>query len=194
MSKKVTKQHILAFINASRIPGREISLENLKKNTLTAEERFTVEKRWGAKVVKEIFGEPSHLQKAEMRILAIEEGEIDAQKKCEYIIEIAYAISNACGLELDSSNEVWEKYAMLYCSIPIVLVDSATRRPLDYSDFKEKEKYVSVDELKTAAIWIRTKEAESNLEKKAYLKYIFELTYISLKKIFPEVKQEIMGI
>lgn len=195
MSKKVTKQHILAFINASRIPGQEISLENLKENALTAEERFTVEKRWGAEVVKEIFGEPSHLQKAEMRILAIEEGEIDAQKKCEYIIEIAYAIEDCCGTELDSNNPIWEEYSDLTFHIPIsILKQEGKRSNFDFLDFQKKKLYIRAADLEKMKDWIfRAEEAEYNLSQKVFFEYIFELAYISLKNIFFAVKHEIIG-
>lgn len=195
MSKKVTKQHILAFINASRIPGREISLENLKENALTAEERFRIEKMWGAEVVKEIFGEPSHLQKAEMRILAIEEGEIDAQKKCEYIIEIAYAIEDCCGTELDSNNPIWEEYSDLTFHIPIsILKQEGKRSNFDFLDFQKKKLYIRAADLEKMKDWIfRAEEAEYNLSQKVFFEYIFELAYISLKNIFFAVKHEIIG-
>ncbi len=195
MSEGVTKRNILAFINAKRISGQEISLENLKENALTAEERFSIEKMWGAEVVKEIFGEPSHLQKAEMRILAIEEGEIDAQKKCEYIIEIAYAIEDCCGTELDSNNPIWEAYSGLTFHIPISILKQEGKRPyFDFLDFQKKKLDIKATDLEKMKNWIfDTEEAEYNSSQKVFFEYIFELAYISLKNIFLAVKHEIIG-
>lgn len=195
MSEGVTKRNILAFINAKRISGQEISLENLKENALTAEERFSIEKMWGAEVVKEIFGESSHLQKAEMRILAIEKGEIDAQKKCEYIIEIAYAIEDCCGTELDSNRPIWEEYSDLTFRIPISMLERKEEQlRFNFLDFQKKKLYIKAAELEKMKNWIfRAEEAEYDLSQKAFFEYIFELAYISLKNIFLAVKHEIIG-
>lgn len=159
-------------------------------------ERKALEKDCGVDSVNLVFGPPTHLEKAEAMFLRMRELERDNwlsnEKKCEYLISISYEISNACGKELDSNNPVWDKYATLYTDIPIEGYRSATA-PLNCLELKKETMSVTADELKVACNWLKLPEAQNNLEKKLYLEYIIELVYISLKKIFPEVKEEIMG-
>ncbi len=166
------------------------------KGLYIPEERKALVKECGEDSVNLVFGPPTHLEKAEAMFLRMRELERDnwlsEEKKCEYLIRISYEISNACGKELDSNNPIWDKYATLYAEIPIEGYRSATS-PLSYPELKKETMTVTADELNVAKTWLESSEAQNNLEKKLYLEYIIELVYISLKKIFPEVKKEIMG-
>ena len=161
--------------------------------------RWVLEKECGVEDVNLVFGEPTHLEKAEGMFLQMKSLEDDHllkdQEKYEFLIQISDEIANACGKELDSNNLVWDKYAVLFNEIPIGMFACKNESPLDGSQFKKEEMYVTADQLRTAKIWLSTKEAqkERNLEKKLYFEYIFELVYISLKRIFAIVKKEIMG-
>lgn len=188
------QKEILKFFNAYRNDGREVTLENAKK-TYIFKERPILKRRFPEQLINDVFGEPSHLEKAEAMLLKIEEieqdGQVDEELKRQNLIDIAYQISNACGRELDSNNSVWDKYAVLYASIPIEIIQY-DKMPLWYPGLKKEIEYVTTEELEVAQNWFNFPEAKTDLVKREYLEYIFKLVHISLKKIFAEVKQEIM--
>lgn len=133
---KQQKEEILAFLNTYRDNGREVTLENAK-GAYIGDERAILEQRFSKEQINEIFGEPGHLEKAgamleQIRIWHFEgensfEEELEREK--EFLIDIVYQISNACG-RLDSSHILWEKYATLYNKIPIDMMQYGTK-PLD---------------------------------------------------------------
>lgn len=190
------KQEVLNFLNALRDDGKTITLENAKRAYI-CKERSILRRCFPEQLINEVFGEPNHLEKAEIMLLKIEEMEqdkqVDEHLKQEYIIETAYEISNACGKELDSNNQIWEKYATLYAEIPIEII-RFDKMPLWYPGLEKETVYVTADELKVACNWFKLPEAnrEVNLAKREHLNYVFQLVYISLKKIFGEVKSEIV--
>lgn len=189
---------MLHQVNASRKEGEEeITFENAKKANIPTPIRLGLEKSYGEQKVAKIFGEASHLQKAEMMILEIEEGELTKEEKYSNIIDIAYYITNACGKELDSNNLVWDKYAMLHTGIPIQMrqwkVQNSNER-LSFLNLKKIEASVPAELLKGMHTRIvMQNEVTLEPEEEACYDYVFELVYISLKEIFKEVKAEIMG-
>lgn len=181
----------------NHLTNQNFSMQDFREGKLKGlyipEERKVLEEECGVDDVELVFGEPTRLEKVEAIFLEIEQDrQLTKEIKYEYLIKISYEISNACGFELDSNNPVWDKYAILFTEIPIG-VYRCEKRPLWYPGLKMEKQTVTVDELKTAKIWLTAlEEAKTNLEKKVYLEYIFELVFISLKEIFKEVKAEIM--
>lgn len=182
---------VLNYINANR-KGQEPITEEKAKRMYIAEERFEMERNFGKELVTEIFGEPTHLEKAESMLLEVEQGKLDRETKYIYMIDVSYQISDACGLALDSNDEVWEKYALLYNEIPITVM-FCKKVPFSFSECKFEKTSISAKELEVAQNWLNSQGAEANLTKKVYIDYIFELVYISLKEILQEVKSEILG-
>ena len=187
------KDWVLNCFNETLRKGEKpITLENAK-GMYIPKERVYLEKHFGKEVVTEIFGQASNLEKAESRLLEIENGEVSKETKYEYLIDIVNRISSTCAEKVDSNTAVWDKYATLHEGIPIHVIKYVEgTSPLYYGWYKKEEK-VTADELAKAKIWLSQPAAKVDLEKKAYFEYIFELVYISLGEILQEVKQKIMG-
>lgn len=159
---------------------------------LNVEAVFDSMKKEREEEISERRDETAFVKKAEILLSEIEEGNLTKEKKYENIIDIVYQISNACGWKLGENNPILDKYATLHARIPIEIMRTPSS-PLLYNFLEKKVQYVKADELKVAKTWMGLDEAKENPVKKVYLDYIFELVYISLKKIFEEVKTEIMG-
>lgn len=173
--------------------GQEPVTEGKAKGMYIAKERNFLEKSFGKEIVTQIFGEPSHLEKAEMLLLQIEDEKITQLERWENLIKVAYEISNACG-ELDSNNPVWEKYATLYCEIPIQMwqLKSETISQLSANSLEERNVMVSTDFLNRMKTRIALKDEISlDCKMEAHYEYIFSLVCISLKSILQQVKNEL---
>lgn len=176
---------MLHQVNASRKEGEEeITFENAKKANIPASIRLALEKSYGKEKVAKIFGEASHLQKAEMMILEIEQGEITKEKKYSNIIDIAYCIENACGVELELP--LWKEYADLSSKVPIEILERKNQDSI--LDFSKSKVCVAAEDLEKMKTWLfLTEEPKKEPEKKVFFEYIFELAYISLNKIVKEI-------
>lgn len=167
--------------------------EEEAKGMYIAKERGFLEKSFGEEIVTQIFGAPSHLEKAEMLLLQIEDEKITQLERWENLIKVAYEISNACG-ELDSNNPVWEKYAILYCEIPIQMwqLKSETISQLSANSLEERSIMVSADFLNQMKTRIALKdEIPLDCKMEAHYEYIFNLVCISLKESLEDAKNEL---
>lgn len=175
---------VLNYLNAHR--SEEITLENAKGRYLPRE-RWEMSKAPYWEAVDKVLGTPSFLEKAEMLLLEIEEGEANEKEKMDNIINFAYAISNASAV----ATEVSGAYAALYDMIPIEVM---CRQKLmsDFSSVRQFQK----DAFFVSAEWLGEQKnnylKEVDPERKAFLEYIFKSAYNSLKKKFLEVKKEII--
>lgn len=190
---------MLNYANCNREKGtEEITFENAKRVNVSAKVRLGMEQTWGQKKVTKLFGKASHLERAEMLLLEIEEGKISRIRKFGYLINISYQIENACR-KIDEETLIGKEYFDLIHRIPISILERATHKTWNLGvyklyDFHQERVFISVEDLKKMKTWLfSTKEAKENLPRKVFFEYIFELTYISLKEIFKEVKAEITG-
>lgn len=186
--------YVIGYYNC--LTNQHFSMKDFREGKLEGlyipELRRELEKECGVDSVNEVFGEPTHLEKAEAMFLRRrqleQDGMLDFDKevKYEYLIEISYEISYACSRELDSNNLVCDKYAGLFAGIPIEIFSWRLK--------KEKQQ-VTAKELEIVKNWLNLREAgeDSQKEKRLYLEYIFEAVSNSLEKIFKEVKEEIMS-
>lgn len=137
------------------------------------------------------------LMKIEKLFFEIEEGDITKEEKYTKLIDIAHSITNVCGMELGSNNPVYEKYAMIHAEIPIQMrKDTSEGEEFSFLNIEKVEKKVSVyflnKMLGRIALNLRG-EAPLDADSEVYYDYVFSLVYISLKKIFEEVKAEILS-
>lgn len=186
---------VLNCFNNSLRKGQESVIQEKAKGMYIAKERTYLENAFGKENVTEVFGEPSDLEKAEILLLQIKEGTLTQEQRWNHLIQIAYDITNSCGKELDSNNPVWDKYATLYCAIPIQLwqMKSKDVQEISFIDLEKTVKTISADFLQKMKTRIARKQEiplEPDLE--AYYEYLFGVVLISLQEIFQEVKAEIM--
>lgn len=184
------ENQVLIYLNANRRNTEKVDLQTAKKMYLPRERNY-LEEHFLEKVVNNVLGDPSYLERAEMMLLKLEDGKVSETQKYVYLLNIAYDISNACGLELDASYPVWERCATLYEAIPIELYQS-TEDVWRIGEKKKRKITISVDELRKILIRLQN-EREISPAERAYFSYIFELVFISLKEIFEEVKETIIG-
>lgn len=186
---------IFNHVNNNRTGKQRITPENAKQMYFPLE-RLSAGKRFGEKAVNDLFGEPSHLEKAEMLLLEIEKYQISKVEKYNNIARIAYFIVYACDMNLDSDNSVYQKYEMLHKGIPIQLSETNKDETISFLNIKKVEKKIEVDLLEKMLTRIDLNlhgEVPLDAEQEAYFDYIFALVYSSLKNIFKEVKAEIIG-
>ena len=178
---------VLNCFNNSLRKGQESVIQEKAKGMYIAKERTYLENAFGKENVTEVFGEPSDLEKAEILLLQIKEGTLTQEQRWNHLIQIAYDITNSCGKELDSNNPVWDKYATLYCAIPIQLwqMKSKDVQEISFIDLEKTVKTISADFLQKMKTRIARKQEiplEPDLE--AYYEYLFGVVLISLQEIF----------
>lgn len=189
-----SKKEVLSAYNELQKKGsKSIGLKEAKGRNIF-EERQELEKRFGEEIVEEVFGPPTHLEEAERMFNLIELAKKWASPEAmiDCLINISYKIEFACDEKLDSENVVWKKYATLHTNIPIYLLEFDNQL-IEIQNQKLKNHYISVDELKKVKNSLTLSCKDSDNVQKAYFSYMVEAVYDSLKNIFEEVKQEIMG-
>lgn len=142
-----TTNWILNCFNNSLRKGQEPVTQETARGMYIAKERNYLENAFGKENVTEVFGEPSDLERAEIMLLQIEEGKVTQEQRWNNLIQIVYHITNSCGKELNSNNPVWDKYATLYCAIPIQIwqMKSKDVREISFIDLEKIAKTVSAD-------------------------------------------------
>ena len=167
-----------------------LKVEELKGRYIP-EKRLMYEKMYTKELVDEVFGLATDLEKAETKFFLLDRGKISNDERYEFLICIAYHIEDTCkGLE--TNNRVRQKYEDLSFNIPVKFM-GYQREMLIFEELFVKTENVSTNQLMAVKNWLALERAKENHLTRLYLEYIFELVHISLKRIFDEVKYEIMG-
>lgn len=140
----------------------------------------------------------THLEKAEIMFLEIDEEKITKEKKYEYVLQISKELHKVCWHQMQTNSAIRSKYSGLDYMIPFkrldfgnCILDNLTDGGLiDPEKFKLKKEHIPVDVLEKWKKWLFSKKGD--LQRKKAIEEIFEQVYLSLKEIFEEMKQEIM--
>ncbi len=159
------------------------------------EQRRALEEKCGVDLVNSVFGEPTHLEKAEIMFLEIAEGKVTKEEKYEYLIQISNELSEACRCKINRENiYIFSKWLDLNSMVPFKrpifkesMLDHLTSGGLiEPENIRLKKDYIPVEVLKRWKKWIFSKEGD--LPRKKGLEAVFEQVYISLREIFEEIK------
>lgn len=169
-------------------PTVSAQLVDLKGEYISPKERKLFTMFYGETCVNQVFGEPTHLDKAEMLLFEIHEGKIDEASKCQKLIDIAKEIVEFC-----SEKQIFNYSDLLTTGISIILFEKSEVLQIQFLQLKSYRTSITIEELEKMREWANSSEAEKklNANRKATLNYILETVNVSLELIIKDIRKEV---
>ncbi len=168
-------------------PTAELQLADLKNTYISPKERKFFEMFFGKECVNQVFGEPTHLTKAEILLFEIQEAKICEADKFQNLIDIAK------NLDIYIERKVPKFRNLFATGIPITLLQKESKvLQIHFFELESSIAFISIQELEKMRDWISSPEAEleSNIDRKVNLNYIFESVYTSLNIIVKNIRSK----
>ena len=134
--------------------------------------------------IEEIFGSCSHMEMATKYVNALDSNAIGIGR-VSLISKLAHSLLYVIENELPEGSSFSKKYGDFFRNISVQVVNNSVNDPL-LQNFNTVETKITINQLENITYII---EANAfGREKTFYYMYIFECIYISLKKIYEELK------